>query len=141
MHPESDAMPILTVLLGTPPDTMLARQVADDLLGLTADILGKPADLTSVAVQFVNPAHRFIGGQAIADAGKATAFVEIRITDETNTKAQKARWIAAVHAALTLRLGPLHDTSYVQVQDVRAAALGFGGRTQEARLHLPVLPT
>ncbi len=134
-------MPILTVLIGAPPDTTLARQVADDLLGLTADILGKRADLTSIAVQFVDPAHWFIGGKTIADAGKATAFVEIRITEETNTKEQKARWIAAVHAALTHRLGPLHDTSYVQVQDVRAAAWGYGGRTQEARLHLPVLPT
>lgn len=126
-------MPILTVLLGTAPDADLARSVADDLLGLTAEHLGKRADLTSIAVQFVDPAHWFIGGPAAATIGRATAFVEIRITDETNTKAQKARWIAAVHAALAQRLGPLHDTSYVQVQDVRAAAWGYGGRTQEAR--------
>lgn len=132
-------MPILTVLIGRPPDTTLARQVADDLLGLTADILGKRADLVAIALQFVDRSHWFIGGQAVAEGGKATAFVEIRITDETNTKEQKARWIAAVHAALAERLGSLHDTSYVQVQDVRAAAWGYGGRTQEARLHAPHL--
>ena len=50
---------------------------------------------------------------------------------------QKARWISAVHAALARQLGPLHDTSYVQVQDVRAAAWGYGGRTQEARSLVP----
>jgi 4-oxalocrotonate tautomerase len=130
-------MPILTVLLGTAPNTELAQRVADDLLGLTAEHLGKRADLTSIAVQFVDPAHWFIGGRAVADAGRTTAFVEIRITDETNTKAQKARWIAAVHAALAQQLGALHETSYVQVQDVRAAAWGYGGRTQEARAHVP----
>ena len=111
--------------------------MAHDLLGLTAEHLNKRADLTSVAVQFVDPAHWFIGGQTAASTGRATAFVEIRITDETNTKAQKARWIAAVHSALAQRLGPLHDTSYVQVQDVRAAAWGYGGRTQEARAQTP----
>lgn len=130
-------MPILTVLLGTAPHAELARHVANDLLGLTAEHLGKRADLTSIAVQFVDPALWFIGGQAVASAGKTTAFVEIRVTDETNTKAQKARWIAAVHAALAQRLGPLHDTSYAQVQDVRAAAWGYGGRTQEERGHVP----
>ena len=132
-------MPILTVLLGHAPDADLASQVAHDLLGLTAEHLGKRPDLTSIAVQFVDPAHWFIGGQAASALGRATAFVEVRVTDETNTKAQKARWIAAVHAALAQRLGPLHETSYVQVQDVRAAAWGYGGRTQEARGHAPVV--
>ena len=130
-------MPILTVLLGTAPDAELARQVAQDLLGLTAEHLGKRPELTSIAVQFVDPAHWFIGGDSVAVTGQRTAFVEIRITDETNTKAQKARWISAVHAALARQLGPLHDTSYVQVQDVRAAAWGYGGRTQEARGLVP----
>lgn len=130
-------MPILTVLLGTAPDAKLASQVADDLLGLTAEHLGKRPELTSIAVQFVDPAHWFIGGQSVARSGHRTAFVEIRITDETNTKAQKARWISAVNAALARQLGPLHDTSYVQVQDVRAAAWGYGGRTQEARGLVP----
>ncbi len=130
-------MPILTILLGTSPNADLARHVADDLLGLTAEHLGKRADLTSIAVQFVAPSHWFIGGKAVDQTGRTTAFVEIRVTDETNTKAQKARWIAAVHASLAQRLGALHDTSYVQVQDVRAAAWGYGGRTQEARGHTP----
>ena len=32
-------------------------------------------------------------------------------------------------------LGDLHDESYIYVEDVRAAAYGFGGRTQEFRYH------
>ena len=130
-------MPILTVLLTATPSDTLARQVADDLLDITASVLGKRADLTSIAIRFVEPNHWFIGGQSVAGTGSSTAFVDIRVTDETNTKAEKARYIAAVYAALARRLGPLHETSYVQVQDVRAAAWGYGGRTQEARLHAP----
>jgi hypothetical protein len=37
-----------------------------------------------------------------------------------------------VDAFATL-LGDLHEESYIYVQDVRAAAYGYGGRTQEWR--------
>ena len=32
-------------------------------------------------------------------------------------------------------LGNLHEESYIYVQDVRADAYGYGGRTQEWRYH------
>jgi 4-oxalocrotonate tautomerase len=126
-------MPILTVLLGAPASDTLARDVADDLLRLTHDILGKRRDRTAIALQFVEPGHWFVGGRSLPEHRLASAFVEVRITDETNTKQEKADYVAAVYQALQQRLGPLHEVSYVQVQDVRAAAWGFGGVTQEAR--------
>lgn len=126
-------MPILTVLLGTAPSDTLAREVSGDLLRLTHQVLGKRPDRTAIALQFVEPGHWFVGGRSLAEQERASAFVEVRVTDETNTKQEKADYVAAVHAALARRLGPLHEVSYVQVQDVRAAAWGFGGVTQEAR--------
>ena len=32
-------------------------------------------------------------------------------------------------------VGNLHEESYIHVHDVRAAAYGYGGLTQEARYH------
>ncbi|MDP4299387.1 tautomerase family protein [Leptothrix discophora] len=130
-------MPILTVLIGTLPSPQLARDVAEDLLELTEKVLDKRRDLTSIALQFVPPAQWFIGGDSVQTLDRPTAFVEIRITDETNTKAQKARYVALVHEVLRARLGQLHPVSYVQISDVRGAAWGWGGRTQEARAHRP----
>lgn len=40
-----------------------------------------------------------------------------------------------VIAAFATLLGNLHDESYIYVQDVRAAAYGYGGKTQERRYH------
>ena len=34
-------------------------------------------------------------------------------------------------------LGDLHEESYIHVQDVRAAAYGYGGKTQEYRYQHP----
>ncbi|RPE81035.1 tautomerase family protein [Vulcaniibacterium tengchongense] len=55
----------------------------------------------------------------------------------TNTKEQKARYIREAFDGFARLLGDLHEESYIYVQDVRAAAYGYGGRTQEARFHLP----
>ena len=97
--------------------------------------LHKPADLIAITIQYLPAEDWIIAGRTLAELGQHSAFVDIRITDETNTKAEKARWIAEVHADLQRLLGPLHEESYIHVHDVRAAAYGYGGRTQEARYH------
>ena len=56
-----------------------------------------------------------------------------KITDETITKAQKAEYIRQAFAAFSELLGDLHHESYIYVQDVSAAAYGYGGKTQEYR--------
>lgn len=130
-------MPILTVLIGAPPSPALARDIAEDLLHATEGVLEKRRELTSIALQFVPPSQWTIGGETVETLARPTAFVEIRITDETNTRAQKARYVAVVHELLRARLGELHPVSYVQITDVRGGAWGWGGRTQEARAHRP----
>jgi len=53
----------------------------------------------------------------------------------TNTREEKAAFVAGTYAALADRLGALHEESYVHVHDVRAEAYGYGGRTQAWRHH------
>ncbi|APO97675.1 MULTISPECIES: tautomerase family protein [Xanthomonas] len=67
--------------------------------------------------------------------GVSSFSLEIIVTDETNTKAEKAEYLAEVFACFERLLGPVHPTSYVHVHDARASAYGYGGRTQEARFH------
>ena len=55
------------------------------------------------------------------------------MTDETNTKDEKAAYIQAVFNSFETLLGDLHPESYIYVQDVRATAYGYGGLTQEHR--------
>jgi 4-oxalocrotonate tautomerase len=41
--------------------------------------------------------------------------------------------VAAAFEGFSRLLGDLHDESYIYVQDVRAEAYGYGGKTQELR--------
>jgi 4-oxalocrotonate tautomerase len=126
-------MPYLHIQLSGRRDDALARQTADAAAELTANILHKDRALTAVVVEFVEPAHWFIAGRPLAGTGPRSYHWVVSITDETNTKAEKARYIAAVHAAMGELLGDVAEHSYVQVADVRASAYGYGGRTQEFR--------
>ncbi|EZP40825.1 tautomerase family protein [Janthinobacterium lividum] len=126
-------MPILNLRLSSPPDAGQSAAIAATLSQLTAQLLHKAPELTSVAISHLDAAHWFVGGPSLQAQGKASFFLDILISDETNTAAEKAAYIAAVFAAMHEYLGALHDVSYIHVHDARQAAWGYGGLTQQFR--------
>ncbi len=126
-------MPILNVKLSTAPDTAQSARIATTLSQLTVQILQKDAALTSVAITQQPAEHWFIGGVSLAQARKHSFFLDILVTDETNTAAQKSAYIAAVFAAMRELLGELHEVSYIHIHDARATAWGYAGLTQQYR--------
>lgn len=130
-------MPIIQIRLSTRPDPVLSQRIAERISAITAAELGKDPALTAIAIDHVDPAHWFVGGKPLAAGGGTSYFLDIRITDETNTRAEKARYLAAVHRAMTELLPRVEEESYVHVNDARAEAYGYGGRSQAARHHRP----
>ncbi|NIM41035.1 MAG: 4-oxalocrotonate tautomerase [Hydrogenophaga sp.] len=130
-------MPILNVKIGTPRTPELSARITEMLLELTTRVLGKRRDLTAVVIDYVDPRDWFVAGQSLADLKLSSFYFDVKVVDETNTKAEKARYIAEAFEGFSALLGPLHHESYVHVEDVRAAAYGFGGKTQEFRHQHP----
>lgn len=128
-------MPILNVKVSAERSATLTREIADMLLDLTERILHKQREVTAIAIDYVDPRDWFVGGVPLVEQGRRSFFFDIRITDETNTKDEKARYIAEAFAGFERILGDVHEESYVHVHDVRAASYGYGGRTQEYRYH------
>ncbi len=126
-------MPILQVTLSGTSDTARAEQVAQTLSELTAQHLRKDPTLTSIAIAFQPAEHWFVGVRSLAAANLASFWLDIVVVDGTNTKDEKAAYLAAVFAAMEGLLGPLHHESYIYVREVKADAYGYGGRTQESR--------
>lgn len=133
---EPVAMPHLNLQLSGRPDPELSRRAADLLADLTVDVLGKPRELIAVAIHYVDRPHWFIDGRSLVDWDKNAFHLDISITDETNTKGDKARYLERVHAQLSALIGDVHPTSYSHVIDARATAYGYGGLTQERRYQL-----
>ena len=126
-------MPILNVKVSAKRSNEMSRRISTLLSELTTRILGKDPRVTSIAIDYVDPEDWIVGGKSLSEQKKNSVYFDIKITDETNTKAEKAKYIREAFAAFSELLGDLHEESYIYVQDVRAAAYGYGGKTQEFR--------
>lgn len=126
-------MPIITVKVGAKESTALTAEITEFLLELTTRVLKKKREVTAIAIDYTSPANWSIGGVPLSEQNKTSFYFDIKITDETNTKDEKAQYLKEAFAGFERILGTLHETSYIYVQDVRAAAYGFGGKTQEYR--------
>jgi 4-oxalocrotonate tautomerase len=128
-------MPILNVKVSAEKSGEMTSRIASILQDLTSRILRKDPKVTSIAIEYVDPSDWIVAGRSLAELGKSSVYFDIKITDETNSKAEKAQYISEAFAAFAQLLGNLHEESYIYVQDVRATTYGYGGRTQEYRYH------
>jgi 4-oxalocrotonate tautomerase len=128
-------MPILNVKVSAAKSPELTRKISELLLGLTTRILKKKREVTAITIDYVDPDDWIVGGQTLSSQRKNSFYFDIKITDETNTKDEKALYIKEAFEGFASILGSLHEESYIHVHDVRAASYGFGGYTQEYRYH------
>ena len=128
-------MPIINIKVSAQKSPQLTQQISELLLDLTTRILHKKREVTAITIDFVDHDCWLIGGKSLREQNKNSFYFDIKITDETNSKAEKAQYIGEAFDAFSQLLGNLHEKSYIYVQDVRATAYGFGGRTQEYRYH------
>ena len=128
-------MPILNVKISGVASAERSQQIAQMLSRHTQEILNKKPALISIAISYIDPVHWIVGGETLAGQKKSSVYLDIKITDETNTKSEKAEYIKAVFNSFEDLLGDLHHESYIYVEDVRASAYGYGGLTQEYRYH------
>lgn len=126
-------MPYIHIQISGQPDDALAARSAATAVQLTQRLLHKDPSLTAVVVDFIAPSRWFVAGRALQASGARSYHWMVSITDETNTKAEKADYLREVHAAMRELLGEVAEHSYVHVADLRAAAYGYGGLTQERR--------
>lgn len=128
-------MPILNVKVSGVASGERSQQIAQMLSRHTQEILNKRPELISIAISYIDPVHWIVGGETLTKQKKSSVYLDIKITDETNSKSEKAAFIKAVFKSFEGLLGDLHHESYIYVEDVRAAAYGYGGLTQEYRYH------
>lgn len=127
-------MPMITVRYVTPKARPELRpEIAALAARLAGEQLGKDPAITAVLIEPADPESWFIGGRHPTDAGLSAFWLEIIVTDRTNTKDETTAFIKAVFAGMRALLGPLHEECYVLVHATDGDAYGYGGRTQNGR--------
>jgi 4-oxalocrotonate tautomerase len=127
-------MPLISVTYSTQREApSLKAGIAAAITELTAKILRKDPKVTAVIVKSVDAADWFAGGKSLAEQKLASYWIDVHVSEGTNTKDEKAAYLAAVFARMGELLGPLHEETYLHVDEVKGDAYGFGGLTQERR--------
>lgn len=127
-------MPMITLRYVTPsPRPELVPALAAAAARLAAEQLGKDPNVTAVLVEPAAASGWFIAGQRPAEQGLSAFWLDIKITEGTNTREETTRFVGAAFAEMERLLGKLHAESYVLVHAVDGHAYGYGGRTQNQR--------
>jgi 4-oxalocrotonate tautomerase len=127
-------MPLIAVTYSTSRATpQLKSEIAAAVTELTATILHKDPKVTAVITKTVDAADWFAGGKSLAEQKLASYWIDTHVSEGTNTKDEKAAYLAAMFKRMGELLGPLHEETYLHVDEVRGDAYGFGGLSQERR--------
>jgi 4-oxalocrotonate tautomerase len=128
-------MPGITLTVSGQADQALTNRLATEISNLTCRVLKKKLDHTAVIVRYEPKDQWLIAGRSLAELGKNAFRLEVTITDETNTKVEKADYHKSAFELLSGVIGNLHPHSSIHIVDCRATAYGYGGVTQESRFH------
>ena len=126
-------MPYLNVRISMNESSEIAEKIVAVLMSHTNTVLGKKPEVTSIDIEFVSPDKWFVGGTRVSEQNSVTFYLDIKITEGTNTKSEKAKYVQEVFKDIESIVGSITPASYIVIHDVRADSWGFQGRTQESR--------
>ena len=102
-------MPLITVTYSSVRKApTLKAEIASAVSDLTARILHKDPKVTAVIVKAVDAADWFAGGRSLSEQSLASFWLDVHVSEGTNTKDEKAAYLAAMFERMGELLGPLH---------------------------------
>lgn len=126
-------MPYLNVRVSLPESAEVAEKIVSVLMRHTGETLHKKPEVTSISLDFVAPEHWFVGGARVSELKAVTFYLDVKVTNGTNTKSEKSLYVKKVFADFEALLGPIAPASYIVIHDLGADSWGYQGRTQEYR--------
>ena len=126
-------MPIINLKVSLPESSKTLQLIANELTHLTEKFLKKKPEVTAITILPVNRENWFINKVSLNETNQNSFYLDIKVTDGTNSKDEKREFLKATFDFMDSILENLNTESYVYVEDVKADAYGFGGLTQEYR--------
>lgn len=127
-------MPAIHLKVSGKENPALAKELVKKISTLTKEILNKKPEVTVVTVSFIPDYLWFVNSESLADLQKNSFFLTIKISDSTNLKDDKAKYIETLYNELSLLLGNVHPVSYAAIEEMKADAYGYEGLTIEYKI-------
>lgn len=122
-------MPYIDLHLSSAPNEEQAATLARGITDAMVAITHKRREVTAVRIT-ADAVCWFIGGESI---GTPTAYMEVKITEDTNSAEEKAALQQHLYQLLHDTLGGLAKASYIVIHELPAKNWGYAGISQSAR--------
>lgn len=126
-------MPYINIRLGANLDNEQRKQLYEKTTSLMNTVMGKRREVTVVHIQESEPQQWSTSAIPITDKESVGAYVDIKVTDGTNTPEEKAEMISQTVNMLQDVVGIIQEACYVVIDDIPPDSWGYNGKTQAAR--------
>ncbi len=123
-------MPYVELIANPVPDCSQAVELSRGMSDAMSAVAGKRREVTAVRIA-ADPSRLWsINGE---EATRATAYLNIKITQGTNSGEEKAQLLRTMRDLLNRVLGEQAEASYIVIDEVPAENWGYDGASQAAR--------
>lgn len=126
-------MPYINIRLGTTLESSQQQQLYEQTTTLMNSVMGKRQDVTVVHIQESEAQCWSTNSRALNASKPIGAYVDIKVTQGTNTVDEKSRMITETVKMLKDIVGVVQEACYVVIDEVPADSWGYDGKTQAER--------
>jgi len=124
-------MPIINLKVSGNENAALAKELALAISDLTKVFLKKKPEVTVVTISFTPNQLWFVNSQSLEELRMNSFHLDIKISQSTNLKDDKAAYIDAIHNSIGAVIENIHPVSYTVINEIPADAYGYDGLTIE----------
>ena len=126
-------MPYINIRVATQLSQAQKTVLFETTTGLMNRTMGKRREVTVVHIDESGPQQWSTNGKTLQADSPVGAYIDVKITQGTNSDTEKAELIAKLVQMLGENLGTIQEACYVVVDEIAATSWGYNGKTQAAR--------
>ena len=126
-------MPYINIRLGRNLDQEQRNLLYEKTTSLMNTVMRKRPEVAVVHIQESESQQWSVNSTSIAAKDPVAAYVDIKVTDGTNSPSEKAEMISQTVKMLQDVVGIIQEACYVVIDDIPADSWGYNGKTQAER--------
>ena len=126
-------MPYINIRLGKNLDIEQRKQLFERTTSLMNTVMGKRREVTVVHIQESEAQQWSTNAIPLMVKDAIGVYVDIKVTDGTNTSEEKGEMISQTVKMLQDVVGIIQEACYVVIDDIPADSWGYNGKTQAVR--------
>lgn len=126
-------MPYINYRIGCSLEESQKEIIYSETTHFMNSIMRKKREVTVVHIEGSSPKQWSVNGKRLNDKKPIPVYVDIKVTEGTNTPEEKSEMLRKTMEMLKNCLGATQEACYIVIDDIPSHSWGYDGFTQEYR--------